>query len=259
MKSFASISYLTIGLLFIAMLPHFAHSQSQSSFVEYQKSFARVSKAFYNKEDTLKKQFAAKKLTWPLKQMYIRSFKYNSDLQVWVKNNDADTFSLFKSYRICALAGTMGPKRMEGDYQVPEGFYYINEFNANSQYHLSLGLNYPNPSDKLLADSMRPGGEIYIHGSCVTVGCIPITDPQIEELYILSTYARAAGQEFIPVHIFPIKYKDPRSNEYLEKLYDNDPTLKPFAMNLKKVYDFFEEKRKLPVVAISTKGDYLFY
>lgn len=93
MKSFASISYLTIGLLFIAVLPHFAHSQSQSSFVEYQKSFARVSKAFYNKEDTLKKQFAAKKLTWPLKQMYIRSFKYNSDLQVWVKNNDADTFS----------------------------------------------------------------------------------------------------------------------------------------------------------------------
>lgn len=259
MKSFASISYLTIGLLFIAVLPHFAHSQSQSSFVEYQKSFARVSKAFYNKEDTLKKQFAAKKLTWPLKQMYIRSFKYNSDLQVWIKNNDADTFTLFKSYRICALAGTMGPKRMEGDYQVPEGFYYINEFNANSQYHLSLGLNYPNPSDKLLADSMRPGSEIYIHGSCVTVGCIPITDPQIEELYILSTYARAAGQEFIPVHIFPIKYKDPRSNEYLEKLYDNDPTLKPFAMNLKKVYDFFEEKRKLPVVAVSTKGDYLFY
>lgn len=233
--------------------------QSQNSFVEYQKTFARVSKAFYNKEDTLKKQFAAKKLSWPLKQLYIRSFKYNSDLQVWVKNEGADTFTLFKTYRICALAGTMGPKRMEGDYQVPEGFYYINEFNANSQYHLSLGLNYPNPSDKLLADDMKPGGEIYIHGSCVTVGCIPITDPQIEELYILSTYARAAGQEFIPVHIFPIKYKDARSIDYIEKLYDGDPGLKPFAMNLKKVYDFFEEHKKLPVVAISSKGDYLFY
>jgi len=233
--------------------------QSQSNFVEYQKSYVRVANAFTNKEDTLKKQFAAKQIKWPVKQMYIRSFKYNSDLQVWVKNDGVDTFSFFKSYRICALAGTMGPKRMEGDYQVPEGFYYINEFNANSQYHLSLGLNYPNPSDKLLADSMHPGSEIYIHGSCVTVGCIPITDSQIEELYVLSTYARAAGQEFIPVHIFPIKYKDPNSNAYLEKLYDNDSTLKPFAMNLKKVYDYFENRKKLPIVAISLKGEYLFY
>ena len=251
---FSSFLWLILMLGSLAVI-----GQSQNSFVEYQKTFARVSKAFYNKEDTLKKQFAAKKLSWPLKQLYIRSFKYNSDLQVWVKNEGADTFTFFKTYRICALAGTMGPKRMEGDYQVPEGFYYINEFNANSQYHLSLGLNYPNPSDKLLADDMKPGGEIYIHGSCVTVGCIPITDPQIEELYILSTYARAAGQEFIPVHIFPIKYKDARSIEYIEKLYDGDPGLKPFAMNLKKVYDFFEEHKKLPVVAISSKGDYLFY
>jgi murein L,D-transpeptidase YafK len=259
MRLKAGIILVIFALLMIMASLQMVRAQSQSSFVEYQKTFERVSKAFNNKEDTLKKQFADRKLSWPLKQMYIRSFKYNSDLQVWVKNHGSDTFTLFKSYRICALAGTMGPKRMEGDYQVPEGFYYINEFNANSQYHLSLGLNYPNPSDRLLADSMNPGSEIYIHGSCVTVGCIPITDPQIEELYILSTYARAAGQEFIPVHIFPIKFKDPKSVEYMEKLYDANPPLKSFAMNLKRVYDFFEVHKKLPVVAISTKGDYLFY
>jgi murein L,D-transpeptidase YafK len=245
-------------LLFQGLMACLA-GRAQSSFVEYQKSFSRVSKAFANREDTLKKQFAAKKLPWPANYVYIRSFKYNSDLQVWVKNRLTDTFSLFKSYRICALAGTMGPKRMEGDYQVPEGFYYINEFNANSTYHLSLGLNYPNPSDKLLADSMKPGGDIYIHGSCVTVGCIPLTDPMIEELYILSTYARAAGQEFIPVHIFPVKYRDARSAEYLEKLFTADPSLKTFEANLRSVYDFFEDNKILPVVAVSPKGEYIFY
>lgn len=232
---------------------------SPSSFIDYQKSLSRAAKAFANKESLLKKQFEEKNLSWPLKYMYIRSFKYDSELQVWVRNSLSDTFTLFKTYKVCALAGTMGPKRMEGDYQVPEGFYYINEFNANSMYHLSLGLNYPNPADKVLSDSMRPGGEIYIHGSCVTVGCIPVTDPQIEELYVLSSYARAAGQDFIPVHIFPVKFREPGSAAYLEKLFETDQGLKSFATNLRKVYDFFEQHKRLPVVAVLPKGDYVFY
>ena len=248
-----SIFFLCFQGLFVLF------ASGQASFVEYQKTFARVAKAFANREDTLQRQFAAKKLSWPLKYMYIRSFKYNSELQVWVRNSLSDSFRLFKSYKVCALAGTMGPKRMEGDYQVPEGFYYINEFNANSMYHLSLGLNYPNPADKLLSDSIRPGGEIYIHGSCVTVGCIPVTDPQIEELYVLSSYARANGQDFIPVHIFPAKYRDPKSAEYLEKIFDADPSLKSFETNLKRVYDFFEDNRRLPVIATSPDGQYIFY
>ena len=233
--------------------------QAQNSFVDYQKSFVRVAKAFSNCEEKLKNQFAEKGLEWPVQQVYIRSFKYNSELQVWVKKNNADTFTHFKNYKICALAGTMGPKRMEGDYQVPEGFYYINEFNANSTYHLSLGLNYPNPSDKLLSDAMRPGGEIYIHGSCVTVGCIPLTDPMIEELYVLTTHAKASGQDFIPVHIFSAKYDDKKSNEYLEPLFQRDASLKTFEHQLKRVYDFFNQKKKLPVVAVLPSGEYAFY
>ncbi len=53
------------------------------------------------------------------------------------------------------MAGTLGPKRMQGDYKVPEGFYYINEFNPKSSFHLSLGLNYPNASDRILGDSFN--------------------------------------------------------------------------------------------------------
>ena len=246
-------------LIILLLLLSNSYLIAQNSFTDYQKSFSRVSKAFVNREDDLKKEFEDKGLNWPVKHMYIRSFKYDSELEVWVKNKTSDTFSLFKSYKVCALAGTMGPKRLEGDYQVPEGFYYINEFNANSKYHLSLGLNYPNPSDKLLADPMKPGGEIFIHGSCVTTGCIPILDNKIEELYVLSSLAKGSGQDFIPVHIFPVKYDAKKSADYLDRVHENDTNLKSFENNLKRVYDFFEENRKLPVIAISPEGKYVFY
>ncbi|MGN6163006.1 MAG: L,D-transpeptidase family protein, partial [Flavisolibacter sp.] len=161
-----------------------------ASFIDYQKGFTRPGDAWKRKEDTLQKQFAAKGLIWPAKYVYIRSFKYDGELEVWVKNQRKEPFKIFKTYKVCALAGTLGPKRMQGDYQVPEGFYYINEFNPNSTYYLSLGLNYPNASDKILSDSLHPGGDIYIHGSCVTVGCIPVTDKQIDEIYMLAASAK---------------------------------------------------------------------
>ncbi|MCB0739986.1 MAG: hypothetical protein KDB92_02780, partial [Chitinophagaceae bacterium] len=56
------------------------------SFIKYQKNFPRPSEAFAQKQDTLEKQFKAKGLVWPAKYMYIRSFKYDSELEVWVKN-----------------------------------------------------------------------------------------------------------------------------------------------------------------------------
>ncbi|TCZ68307.1 hypothetical protein E0486_14450 [Flaviaesturariibacter aridisoli] len=228
------------------------------SFINYQKGFARPAQALKNKLDTLQKQFNAKGLAWPAKYVYIRSFKYDSQLEVWVKNDRKDAFKLFKTYRVCALAGSLGPKRMQGDYQVPEGFYYINEFNPNSNYYLSLGLNYPNASDRVLSDSLQPGGDIYIHGSCVTVGCIPVTDTYIEELYVLASFARDAGQEYIPVHIYPIRYNNRKSAEYLASLTKTDAELKRFADNLEKVYDHFEATHQLPVIMTNDKGEYIY-
>lgn len=228
-----------------------------TSFLEYQKTLPRPAEAIARKEDTLQKQFAAKKLVWPAKYIYIRSFKYDSQMEVWVKDDIKDPFQLFKTYKICALAGTLGPKRMAGDFQVPEGFYYINEFNPKSNYYLSLGLNYPNVSDRILSDSVQPGGDIYIHGSCVTVGCIPITDGQIDELYILAAHAKSAGQDFIPVHIFPIRYNVKRSSDYLAKLTKDDPSLKQFALKLEDAFDYFEKYRQLPVIMTNEKGDYV--
>ncbi|MFM8709901.1 MAG: murein L,D-transpeptidase family protein, partial [Sphingomonadales bacterium] len=226
------------------------------SFIDYQRSFARPQEAMARKVDTLKKQFAAKKLSWPANYIYIRSFKFDSQLEVWVKQRPADSFRLFKVYPVCALAGSLGPKRMQGDYQVPEGFYYINEFNPTSNYYLSLGLNYPNASDRVLSDSLKPGGEIYIHGSCVTVGCIPITDQQIDELYVLAAYARDQGQHYIPVHIFPCRYDVPKSVAYLHELTKDDPVLRDFTDQLKDAYTYFEKTKRLPIVMITDDGRY---
>lgn len=227
------------------------------SFIDYQKTFPRPSEALQRKKDTLQKQFAEKKLQWPAKYIYIRSFKYDSQLEVWVKNEISKPFQLFKTYKVCALAGSLGPKRMQGDYQVPEGFYYINEFNPVSNYYLSLGINYPNASDKILSDSLRPGSEIFIHGSCVTVGCIPITDQQIDELYILSVFAKDQGQDFIPVHIFPIRFNKEKSVNYLEGITKDDKALKKFTERLEDAFDYFEKYRQLPVVMIGDKGEYM--
>jgi murein L,D-transpeptidase YafK len=209
------------------------------------------------KEDTLMKQFEQKGLTWPSKYVYIRSFKYDSEMELWVKNRKEDKYKLFKTYKICALAGTLGPKRMAGDYQVPEGFYCINEFNPRSLYHLSLGLNYPNASDKLLSDISQPGSGIYIHGSCVTTGCIPITDDQIEELYIIAAHAKDLGEDFIPVHIFPVNFKNQRSVIYLNRYLQNFSENTTFEKSMKNAFFYFEKYRQLPLVLVNDKGDYL--
>lgn len=227
------------------------------SFINYQKTFPRPTEALQKKADTLQKQFEARNLKWPAKYIYIRSFKYDSQLEVWVKNEVSEQFKLFKTYRVCAMAGTLGPKRMEGDYQVPEGFYAINEFNPKSTYYLSLGLNYPNVSDRLLSDSTRPGSAIYIHGSCVTVGCIPIRDDQIDELYILAAYAKDQGQDFIPVHIFPVRFDVDRSVKYLENFVKDNEDRKKFANKMEDAFEYFERYKQLPVVMIGEQGQYM--
>ena len=245
------------AILMLGALSSIGQGPSSNSFISYQKSFPRISDVLNRKEDSLKKQFEEKKLAWPAKYIYLRSFKYDSQLEVWVKYDQAEKFKLFKTYKVCALSGSLGPKRMQGDYQVPEGFYYINEFNPKSVYHLSLGLNYPNSSDKLLGDSLQPGGDIYIHGSCVTTGCIPITNQQIEELYILASHAKSEGQDFIPVHIFPVQFKNAKSVGYLNKFLKDFPEYTGLANEMKKAYQYFDKTKQLPLVLIDKKGGYV--
>lgn len=245
--------HLIICLVLFAVSGSFA----QNSFVEKQKPFKGMATAFEKLEDSLKKQFVEKKLTWPPQSVYIRSFKYDRLLELWVKSNTEDSFTLFKTYKVCMQSGSLGPKRSEGDNQVPEGFYYINEFNFKSNYHLALGLNYPNASDKLLSSTKNPGGDIYIHGNCVSTGCIAIQDMPIEEVYIIASQSKSNGQDFIPVHIFPVKYDVKKSLNYLTESIKGSQVVHKSILNLKAVFDYFEKNRQLPLIMVNKKGDYL--
>jgi murein L,D-transpeptidase YafK len=230
---------------------------SQTAFIAYPKAGGKLTEVFTKVEDSLRKQFEDKKLQWPPQQLYLRSFKFDRQLEVWVKEDGKGPFKFFKTYKVCMQSGTMGPKRMEGDYQVPEGFYYINEFNPNSNYHLALGLNYPNASDRLLSDSLRPGNNIYIHGSCVSTGCIAISDAPIEELYMLASQVKDQGQDFIPVHVYPVKYNIKKSFDYLAMATKENQLLQHFAVTLKGAFDYFESKKQLPIILVNKKGQYI--
>ena len=253
----ASFQVAILTVLISATASTAQNSASVVHFIDYQRSIPRVGEVIHRMEDTLMKQFHEKGLNWPARYVYIRSFKYDSQLEVWVKNAREERYKLFKSYKVCALAGTLGPKRMAGDYQVPEGFYYINEFNPHSEYHLALGLNYPNASDRILSDSTQPGGDIFIHGSCVTTGCIPITDGQIEELYILAAHAKDLGEDFIPVHIFPVNFNNVRSVGYLNKYLQTFSEYTPFAKSMRSAFFYFEKYREVPFVLVNSKGEYV--
>ena len=112
-------------------------------------------------------------------EMCLYKKKKEGILEVWVKDY-GDRFIKLKDYTICASAGKLGPKRRQGDMQVPEGYYYINKFNPQSQYFLSLGVSYPNRVDRASGYSSRSlGGNIYIHGECKTAGCVPINNNKI--------------------------------------------------------------------------------
>lgn len=232
-------------------------SKAQNAYEPVRNISFKIPARLSIREDSLQKEFKAKGLEWPVKYMFIRSFKYDGQLEVWVKSDAKEKYKLFKTYKICLQSGGMGPKRIQGDYQVPEGFYYINEFNPNSAYHLALGINYPNASDKILSDPQRPGDGIYIHGSCVSVGCIPVTDNDIEEIYILASSAKANGEDFIPVHIFPVRFSKKKSLEFFENYMKNNPSLQKFGAQLRSAYDEFEATKEVPIVLVDSKGDYV--
>jgi murein L,D-transpeptidase YafK len=216
-----------------------------------------VSQAFDNTEDSLKAFVKKAGLSWPVKELYFRNFKYDAEFEVWGRNDDKDGFTLIKTYKVCSMAGTLGPKRFEGDYQVPEGFYYINKFNPRSAFHLSLGINYPNASDDVLSDSLHPGGSIFIHGRCLTVGCIPLQDAPVEEVYTMSVMAKDMGQDFIPVHIFPFRFNNEKGREYFNNLIATKSNLAGFSASLQVVYDYFEKQRRIPLLSVNDKGDYV--
>lgn len=225
----------------------------EPSFKDIQLEHYTVFQAYRDKAEEAYAKLRAQGVDHFNCDILLRAFKFEEDLEVWAKNKEDSTYKLITTYKFCENVGQLGPKRKEGDMQIPEGFYQISKFNATSAYFLSLKVNYPNASDSFLADRFTPGGMIFIHGGCSTVGCIPITDEWIKELYVFCLEASGHDQYDIPVHMFPARLTE-ENMEMLAKQYDSE--LVSFWKQLQKGYDIFEESRELPRVVVSPKGEY---
>lgn len=118
-----------------------------------------------------------------------------------------------RKYPMTGFSGRLGPKLKEGDGQIPEGVYGIEYLNPNSLFHLSLKVSYPNADDKSRAKGdgrTDLGGDIMIHGGSATVGCIPVGDDAVEEIFYI---ASAVGIKNISVVIAPYDMRRGRNPE----------------------------------------------
>lgn len=122
-----------------------------------------------------------------VRQLTLIGLKEERIVEVWGRDGEGKRERL-RTYPFYGYSGGLGPKLREGDGQIPEGVYRIEYLNPNSSYHLSLKIDYPNEFDreKGKADGRdRLGFDIFFHGNSVTVGCIPIGDEAIEDLFTL--------------------------------------------------------------------------
>ena len=194
---------------------------------------------------SLRHQLAQKGLR-PGDEVFIRIFKEESRLELWMRRRGEKRFKLARAYPVCAWSGKLGPKLKEGDRQSPEGFYEVTRrsLNPNSRYHLSFNLGYPNAYDRA---HRRTGSFLMVHGSCVSIGCYAMTNAKMEEIYTLVRAALRNGQGSVPVHIFPFRMTE----ENLRKHADNQWIA--FWRNLKTGHDLFEKHHAPPCAYVRNR------
>lgn len=241
-------------------------------------SSATVDAARARLQDVLPALFAAQGVSWPPQEIFLRAIKENDDgtpgiVELWARaarertrgaaanppqDKDSRALTLIKTYPICAASGILGPKRRQGDLQVPEGFYTISKLNPQSSYHLSLRVDYPNASDRIRGEALSPprgdlGGDIMVHGSCVTIGCIPLQDEPIEEVYLAAD--AVFPKSTIPIHIFPRRLDDAGLQRLLATT--TNATLQGFWRELAVGWRAFESGRVVPAVTVGKDGSYV--
>jgi len=180
----------------------------------------------------------------PGSPLYIRIFKEEDALEVWVKSGRS--FKFFKSYNICFFSGGLGTKTRKGDLKSPEGFYLIRpgQLNPASTYHLAINIGYPN---KLERAKGYTGDAIMIHGICASDGCYAMTNEGIEDIYTLIYQAFAGAQKTMHLDIFPFRMDEAHMKKYAGS------SVISFWRNLKPGYDWFERSQMPAEVGLKNK------
>ena len=160
----------------------------------------------------LKPNFEKAGVAYPPANLTFVVLKEEERLEVYAADTKSDTCHFVRSYPILAASGHAGPKLREGDWQVPEGIYSVESLNPNSHYHLALHVGYPNAFDreKARTDGRRQlGGDIMIHGSDVSIGCVAMGDPAAEDLFVL---AAQVGTKNVRLLFCPWDFRLTRKN-----------------------------------------------
>jgi murein L,D-transpeptidase YafK len=244
-----------LSLLFLLAIP--SGAQEPKSFRETQWKYPRVRAASKEKDEVLRQRFKEKTLAYPPRAILLRAFKQEAVLELWATDANDKPYVLVHEYRICTSSGTLGPKRRFGDEQVPEDFYELDWFNPQSNFFLSLHISYPNASDRILGSHVNPGGDIFLHGNCASIGCIPITDDGIKEVYWLAVLVHNQSEQHLPIEIFPAHLTDD-GLKALASAHPHQATMVAFWSNLKEGYDYFEKTHRLPRIKPRADGAYAF-
>lgn len=156
----------------------------------------------------MKDGFSRAGVSYPPAQLLLLGLKSEKQLQIYAANEDKQ-LHFVHSYPILGTSGVLGPKLKEGDKQMPEGFYEIQELEPNSSYHVALRVNYPSPFDKevgKLDGRTNLGCDIMIHGKDCSIGCLAMGDPASEDLFVLVHDSGLANTSLI---MSPYDFRNP--------------------------------------------------
>jgi len=183
--------------------------------------------------------------TTPSSPTLIRTYKKEAELEIWKMKSNGE-YALLKTYPMCRWSGQLGPKKREGDMQVPEGFYPITpgQMNPNSHYYLAFNVGYPNAYDRAYG---RTGGNVMVHGVCSSAGCFSMTDEQVADIYAIARDSFRGGQREIQLQSYPFHM----TAENMAK-FRLDPNI-DFWKNLKNGSDYFEVTKTEPPVLVCGK------
>ena len=187
--------------------------------------------------------------------LLLRVFKDERVLEMWAVASPGGPFVHVGDRPVCASSGGPGPKARTGDGQVPEGLYRVTTLNPWSRFHLSLRLDYPNAADRARNPGVPVsalGGEIFVHGDCVTIGCVPIGDEAIEEVYLAALETRGRGGE-VSVLVLPTR---PGGERWAALVKDASSGNAPLWRSLAVVSERLDESHRLPRVRAGSDGTY---
>ncbi|WON76352.1 peptidoglycan meso-diaminopimelic acid protein amidase [Serratia sp. UGAL515B_01] len=179
--------------------------------------------------------------------VYIQIFKEERKLELYAKMGNE--FRLVNSYPICNFSGGLGPKRREGDFKSPEGFYSVDvrQLKPDSKYYRAINIGFPNDYDKAQGYS---GAYLMIHGECKSVGCYAMTNEYMDEIYRYVEAAFAHGQTKVDISIYPFRMTE----ENLQRHRFSDHM--SFWQQLKPGYDYFAKNHQPPAVEVAN-GQYV--